>query len=301
MQDKKYKRKILIRKEKFEKFTNKHIKTTDYTITPTKIKKDINNDFDFFIVGSDQVWNPTWRLSNIDLLSFADSNKRIAFSASLGVDQIPDDKKEEVFKELKKFKAISVREDKGKQLVENLTKRNDIETIVDPTMLLKKEQWEEIMEKPKQLQNKKYILNYFLGDTSKKIKNEIKKIAKKNNCEIVDVLNKKDKFFETNPSEFLYLEKNAFLICTDSFHSCIFAILFDIPFIIFDRQNSINSMNSRIETLLNKFELEDRKYNGEISSKYLEHNYKKSYDILEKERKKALRFLDKALTNERKI
>ena len=71
---------------------------------------------------------------------------------------------------------------------------------------------------PKQLKNDKYILNYFLGELSEQRKNEIERIAKENDCEIINILDKNGPYYETGPSEFLYLEQNAFLICTDSFH-----------------------------------------------------------------------------------
>ena len=99
----------------------------------------------------------------------------------------------------------------------------------------------------------------------------------------------------SGPSEFLYLERNAFLICTDSFHSCVFAILFNVPFVIFDRKDNIVNMNSRLETLLKKFKLEDRKYTGKIKQNELSYNYEKSIKILEEEKKKSYVFLKEAL------
>ena len=66
------------------------------------------NNYDYLIVGSDQVWNPSFgRLNDLELLSFVDGSKRIAFSASFGINDIPEDMKEKVGEELKKFKAPS--------------------------------------------------------------------------------------------------------------------------------------------------------------------------------------------------
>ena len=92
----------------------------------------------------------------------------------------------------------------------------------------------------------------------------------------------------------MYLEKNAFLICTDSFHSCIFAILFNTPFLVFDREDNNVSMNSRIETLLNKFKLDDRKFTGKITYQNLKKDYIEAYKILEIEKKKSYEFLKNA-------
>ena len=165
-------------------------------------------------------------------------------------------------------------------------------------MLLTPEEWDKVSNRPKQLDNikeEKYILNYFLGELSDSRRKEIERVANENNCHIINILDKNDPFYTCGPSEFLYLEKHAFLICTDSFHSSVFAILYNRPFIIFDReQKGIVNMNSRIETLINKFQLKNRKYNGDnITKKNLEHDYSDSYIILEKERQKTKDYFSK--------
>ena len=170
--------------------------------------------------------------------------------------------------------------------------------LVDPTMLLTAEEWDKVSKKPKMLKNNKYILNYFLGELSEERKKEIERVAKENDCEIVNILDENSPYYECGPSEFLYLEKNAFLICTDSFHSSVFAILYNTPFLVFNREDKIASMNSRIETLLSKFNLEDRKYKEKITSKDLKANYGEAYKILEQEREKSRKFLEKALKQE---
>ena len=250
------------------------------------------NNYDFILCGSDQVWNPNFgRLRDVDLLCFTKPEKRIAFAASFGVDDIPNKMKKNVGKALKSFKAISVREDAGKKIVEELTGRTDVEVLIDPTMLLTADEWDKVSKKPTMLKNDKYILNYFLGNLSDERRNEINRVAKENNCEVINILDKESPFYECGPSEFLYLEKNAFLICTDSFHSSVFGILYNTPFLVFER----TSMNSRLDTLLSKFKLEDRRYKGKITKKDLKCDYTESYNILDKERIKSMNFLKKAL------
>ena len=281
----------LNRRKNFKIF-NKNIKFSDKKVTAySKLK-----EYDYVITGSDQVWNHTFgRLRDVDLLTIVPGNKRIAFSASFGIKNISDKLKSKVAKELSKFKAISVREDRGKEIVEELTGRKDVEVLVDPTMLLTSEEWDKVSKKPTMLKTDKYILNYFLGELSEERKKEINRVAKENNCEVINILDKNSPFYECGPSEFLYLEKHAFLICTDSFHSSVFAILYNTPFLIFDREDKQVNMNSRLETLLSKFKLEKRKYNGKITKDDLVCDYKEAYKILEKERIKADKFLKKAL------
>lgn len=253
--------------------------------------------YDYMIVGSDQVWNPTYRLSNFDLCDFENNNaRRISYAASLGVDKIPDSIDLNYVKnELNKFYAISVREEKGKELLSSITTKN-IEVLIDPTMLLTKDEWKKVEKKPKQLKSKKYILNYFLGELSQERKDEINRIAKENDCDIINILDKNDPLYESGPSEFLYLEKNAFLICTDSFHSSVFAIIYDRPFIVFKReQKNSGNMFSRIDTLLKTFKIENRVFNNCITEDNLNHDYTKAYTILGREREKSEKFLKDSL------
>ncbi len=281
------------RRKNFEKF-NKHINFSSKKINAfSKLKK-----YDYVIVGSDQVWNPNFlRLREVDLLSNVESKKRISYAASFGINDIPEQDKKRVAKELRKFKAISVREKRGEVIAKNLTGRKDITTNIDPTLLLKEKEWEKIIKKPEYKLPKKYILNYFLGSIKPEIDREIKRFAKENECEIINILDKKNCFYTSGPSEFLFLEKNAFLICTDSFHSSVFGLIFDRPFVVFDRnQKNIEKMNSRIETLVDMFKLKGRIYNGEeITKDNIKHNYKEAYKILENERQKSEVFLKKAL------
>ena len=270
-----------------------------FLVDNNKDGKKINLMYDTFFVGSDQVWNPNFkRLSDIDFLTFADKEKRNSFSASFGISTLSLYDEERCKKYLKEFKNVSVREDKGKELVETLTGRNDIEILVDPTMLLSKDEWDIIIKKPKQMkEEKKYILNYFLGDIPKDRKLEIERIAKEYNCEIINILDPKDQYYSSGPSEFIYLEKNAFLVCTDSFHSSVFAFLYNVPFIVFNREDKLASMNSRLETLLLKFNLKNRTFNDKnITYDNLNQDYTESYKILEEERKKADLFLKNALS-----
>lgn len=263
-----------------------------------KESREIYN-YDNYVVGSDQVWNTTFNSfsEKYNLLEFVDSNSRISYAASFGTDSL-DKQYHELFKrELSKFKYISVREDKGKEIINKLGLKKDIEVLIDPTMLLNSFEWESIMKKPKNKVPKKYILNYFLGELSNEKKEAIEKVAKEENCEIINILDVKDKFYTCGPSEFLFLEKNAFLVCTDSFHSSVFSIIFDVPFVIFDRQSeNMKNMSSRIDTLLNKLEIKNRKYNGhEITKENIEHDYSFAHEKIEDEKILALNYLKKVL------
>lgn len=283
----------IIRKSNFKNF-DKNIEFEDRVFN--FFSREKYKTYDYFVVGSDQVWNPNLgRLRDLDLLNFTDSPQKIALSASFGISRIQKELKPKVEKALNSFKFISVREDDGKKIVEEITNRKDVEVLVDPTMLLTSKEWDIVAKRPEQLDNQKYILNYFLGKMSDEQKSEIERIAMENNCRIINILDNADSFYESGPSEFLYLEKNAFLVCTDSFHSCVFAILYNTPFVVFEREDNTESMSSRIRTLLAKFKLQKRYSTGKIHDELLRCDYTEAYKILDEERKKSKEFLIKAL------
>lgn len=285
------------REKKFIEF-NCNLTYSRKALPVDETKKIYDDRYDYVFYGSDQIWRPyNYGIPYLLGGNAFSRKKNISYAASFGISHIEEKYKENIKNTINNFNLISVRENRAKEIIIELTGRNDIEVLVDPTMLLDAEEWDKVSKKPEQIkEGEKYILNYFLGELSDSRKNEIERIAKENNCKIINIMDKKDPFYVSGPSEFLYLEKNAFLICTDSFHSSVFAILYNRPFIIFDReQEGLQSMNSRIDTLIDKFDLKNRRFSGLITKENLNHDYSEAYKILEKEREKSLNFLKKAL------
>lgn len=284
----------------FDKF-NLKIKRALKVIKNEKDAEKIQKKYKTFFVGSDQVWNPCFnRTSPIDFLTFATENKRNSFSASFGISKIPTEKEEGYRQMLLEMNNISVRESEGKEIVERLTGRRDIELLLDPTMTLKIEEWNKIAKEPKKLSRQKYIFTYFLGNLSKERKQKIQSYAKSKGYQIINILDKNSPFYGSGPSEFIYLEKNAELICTDSFHSTVFAILYKRPFLIFNREDELENMNSRISTLLKKFGLEKFVYSGVIEGekKDMQSDYDRIDEILEEEREHTYNFVKKVIWEE---
>ena len=264
-----------------------------------KYNKKIGNKYEKIIVGSDQIWNLEWQLWLNKFLIKIEKNKIIAYAPSFGVSKIKDSQIKWYRKIINNVKYLSIREDRGKEIIEELTGRKDAKVLIDPTMLLKSDVWDEVSLRPIQLdkyKDNKYILMYFLGDISQNNRLEIERVAKENNCIIINILDKNSEFYTCGPSEFLYLIKNAFLICTDSFHSSVFSFLYNRPFIVYNREKAAGDMSSRLDTLISKFNLKDRRYNGKrITKENLNHDYTEAYKILETEREKSKKFLEKAL------
>lgn len=286
------------REKKFLRFNSKYLNFKSGVVTYYKVDKKTTNDYDYYIYGSDQIWNPYYiECSPLLMGELTNKEKNISYAASFGISQLPDEVKNKYKESLNNFKFISLREEEGKKIVDDLRENKDSTVLIDPTMLLTSEDWDKIIKKPTGLETKKYILNCFLGELSFDKKKVIQDFAIQNNCDIIDIYDKESLFYNIDPSEFLYLEKNAYLICTDSFHSCVFSILFNRPFVVFEREsNTLNDMYSRIDNLLSKFKIENRKYNGKcITDDNLKCDYKASLKILEEERKKSDEFLKMSL------
>lgn len=268
-----------------------------------KLNKDLDNvingenKYDYYVVGSDQVWNFSFSdVSDIYFLPFAEKNKTISYAASFGVSEIDSNYKEQYITGLNHINSISVREKQGADIVYNLIKKK-VDIVLDPTLLLEKSDWNKVMNSPKNIPNKKYILTVFLGTISEEIKVKIAKLAEENDCEVINLFDVKQKnSYVAGPSEFIYYISNASLILTDSFHACCFSIIYEKEFYVFNREGHKQNMISRIDSLLDKFNIIDRKISNTNDIKYNTFiDYKKVFEILEKERKKSLDFLSNSL------
>ncbi len=290
----------------FEKYRRLKCFTDFYKKVNVVYKTTINPDeYEMFFVGSDQVWNSEicWdvhaRNKNIGwlFLDFAPGSKRCSFSASFGTDKV-EESAQHYFKEnLGNFKKISVREEKGIELVEEMSGRTDAKLLLDPTMLITKDDWNKCLKKPGYIKkNQKFVFTYFLGGMPEEYKSVIEDFAKKNNCEVVNILDRNGKYFSTGPSEFLWLEKNALCVFTNSFHSSVFSIIFNTPFVVFNR--SYGGMSSRIETLLDTFGLQQCKYHGSLENDILSVDFSGTKEVFEKKQKEADEFLQSCLNEE---
>ena len=295
----KYFLKILIPfKSKYKKnkalylFSKKYIRTKYYININTKVA----NKYDYFICGSDQVWNCNFKTFNTKMfLEFSPKEKNIAYAASFGINKIEKKYEDIYLKGLNNFKSISVRESEGKQIIQKLDKSLKVDAVLDPTLMIDKSVWNNIASKPAADIPDKYILVYMLGKNNN-IFEAIEKTAKEKNWIVINLMNEKSQYYSIGPAEFLYLIKNAELVCTDSFHACVFSLIFNRSFVVFDRVNKNNDMSSRLETLLKKFRLDNRKFNGQyITQDNIIHDYSNAYKILKEEQDNSIKFLRESL------
>ena len=238
----------ILRVKRFNDFDKKYIKKSKYSITETNIPEDLAEAYDYFVCGSDQIWNPYFYFnSKLDFLTFAKKGQRISYSASFGISEIPEERESDYKEWISGLDYISVREEAGANIVKKLTNR-EATVLVDPTLMLTSEEWRSIAKKPKLNLEQKYLLTYFLGPITEESKKRIEDFAKIRNLKVINLLDKNDKFiYSVDPSEFIYLIDNCELMCTDSFHGCVFSIILNTPFIVFERKSKGKSMNSRID------------------------------------------------------
>ena len=285
----------LLAKEREKNFLefNKYIIDQD-EITPKTDYETLNAKYDYFVAGSDQVWNPNFYKMYINMLGFASSEKKVAVSPSVSVETLTDDQMQEFIRYLSDYKALSCREEQGSKLIESIVGR-ECTTLVDPTLMLSKEEWDQIIKKPVfHDENKKYVLLYFLGNLTEEYKGSIAVISDRYNLEVIDVLDKNSRYYTCGPAEFVWMIKHAELILTDSFHGSVLSYIYDKPFRIFGRVDGNVSMNSRLVNLLDKLQLSEKTYITKDSSldNLLEVHYDKH--CLEAEQKKFRKYLDEA-------
>ena len=258
----------------------------------------ISNEFDYFIVGSDQIWNYNFGLAqDKDFLKFTDYDKRISYAPSFGISDIEEKWKAKICNGVNSIKYLSVRENQGAKIIKELTGRN-AKVLLDPSLLLSKEEWRKVQKKPKRMKFKKYILTYFLGEKSKELQLEINSLKERDDLEVINLCDiNEEQYYAYGPSEFLYLFDNAELILTDSFHACVFSIIYNKSFFVFDRkQKNMKNMNSRLDTLLEIFKLQERKVKSLEGKKDIyECDYSKSYEILKIKQNESLDFLKKSM------
>ena len=265
-------------------------------------------NYDAVMVGSDQVWTPLGLYSNFFNLRFvADQIRKISYASSFGVSVIPFWQRSATCKFLNRIDFLSVREIKAKEIVDFISCKK-AHVVCDPTLLRTREEWIKEFEKNSPKAKGDYIFCYLLGDNIE-VRTEITRFANAKGMEIV-TLRHTDEYIEcdetfgdkspydVNPMDFLQLINNAKYVFTDSFHCCVFSTLFNKQFVTFYRfcNSSTNSRNSRIDSFLSIFGLENRLFSGDLLKQVdMDIDYKSVNAKITDFREESLKFLQNAL------
>ena len=284
-------------------FSVQHLSTTE-PINYRHLPQEFAKQFDYFVTGSDQVWH-CWKNDRRELgyflLMFAAPSQRLTIAPSFGFDKFPKKYLDTYKKGLEGFEYLSVREERGAELIKELTGK-DATVLLDPTMLIDTSEWLKILKKPSQYVNDKYIFVYALGGFKGEVKEKTCRLADDLGLQVIDIMDvDSDYYIHTRPDEFLYWIHNARLVVTDSFHASVFSILFNRPFVVTERSD-IKGMGSRLDTLFNKFSITGRHFDelkdgfdraGETRERLFAVDYSDVPEVLETERKKATEFYKK--------
>lgn len=279
----------------FHRFTRKYIVRSRFVIDKD-IPTGLDSEYQVFIAGSDQVWNPFFEYcTEENFLTFTTHNKKIAFAPSIAVDQIPEEKKAEFKRWISDFRLLSVRETRGACLIKDLCGRN-AEVLGDPTLYLTAQQWRNI-EKKVPVKTGKYILTYFLGKCEGKYRRQIQELAQIYQLEIYEL--QTPEHYAIAPDEFLYLIDHAACICTDSFHGTVFSLIFHRPFVVYKRDENFVDMSSRMDDLLTLFHMEDRTADKIEESRAFQMDFSKVDSIIDEMREKTKNYLLKISKGEK--
>lgn len=278
---------------KFKQF-DRHIHFADETVTRDEYPVNIGSLYDYFIAGSDQIWNPHYDFvaGKCDFLAFAGDNQKISYAASFGVSEIPLERIDEYAEYLHAFKAISVREIQGSKIVKDLTDRKAA-VVLDPVLLLNAVDWEKLQKTPKCMSKDCYVLVYAIGEKSEDFKKKIDEYKDTKVVFDIRTVQNNGKELPVGPAEFISLIHNADVILTDSFHATVLSILFHKKFITFKRPGI--DMSSRITTLAKMMGINSYFDRGENLICDCELNYSSIDGRLDVKREQSVKFLKKAL------
>lgn len=290
----KKKEQISITDRHFKEFKDKYIES------PSKIYsyQDLLNNppkADGYIAGSDQIWNfpnPVFLLNWVD-----DKISRFSYAASFGSPSAPAYLLKEYKKSLSKFKLISVREKSGVKICSKMGIK--AEHVLDPTLLLLKNDYLNLFNIHNNSYKKSYIFLYLLGNKCTIDLDYLKRYADDNDLDVVFVPSqnfKAESFIPTYPTieEWLSLIANAELVITNSFHGTVFSILFERLFYTVLLKGRDNKMNERIISLFADFKL-FRSYNNHIDLTE-KIDYAEVHNLLNEKRQNSFNYLDKIIS-----
>lgn len=228
------------RGKKFDVFYNRYLKRTDKVYHSCEEAEELNDKYDKFIVGSDQVWNGEHNgYDPAYFLGFVyDDSKKISYSSSFGLVDISDNKNEkyDCADMLKHISCLSTREQSGVDIIKKLTGR-DAHLVLDPVLLLSAEKWKSFFSDHRK---KERYTFYYINSKNIAIEDfglitgikDKKKHILSAAVTPKDFVKKDQKVtFAMSPSEFLEEIYYSELVVTTSFHCLAFAILFHKPFV----------------------------------------------------------------------
>lgn len=290
----------------FEKFANSHLNLTS-EVKNYKDFKNLNKQTNVFIAGSDQVWNSQIIKNHCEnvtegiyLLDFVNSNKKkLSYSASFGTEYFNDTSEEKKLFSyyLKRFDGISVREDNGVSIVNEISDKDAVQ-LIDGAFCIPKEKLNELITIS---QNQEKYIGVFLLPYFKqkeKYEKQIKLYSEKLNIPVRSL-----PFSSmTSVNEWLTFIKNAEIIFTDSYHATIFSIIFNKPFIQIINAPTQNRFQSlyRLLNITSKPFIDESNLNIDIENIVNSFDWENINEKINSEVSKAKKWMEEQLENKKK-
>lgn len=288
----------------FMRFIENNMNLTK-TYSSSDLKQGGGGEFDCYVAGSDQIWNPACVSQNgiMDPVYFLDfcpkGARKISYASSLGAYQFSDQEKLKLKEYLNDFSVVSVREQGAQLLLQEVLGRK-VNHVLDPTLLLSRDEWLESVGLPKQAEEKeKYILLYTVPKVPF-VRSVVDFFSKKIGLKVVTIdqglsagARVDEHIRDAGPLDFIRLFSEAEFVITDSFHGVCFSLNFGKPFVAVSPGKYAN----RIESLLSIVGLEDRlvKSEADFSGFIVDVDYKDAHEKLLSARQASLNVLSTSL------
>lgn len=245
------------RKKEYDYFTSNYLLCTKEKYQSNDELKQNPPIADVYFAGSDQIWNTVFNNGKDPAfyLDFVPEGcVKASYAASFATDDIDEKWKPKIVAWISKINYISVREKSGIDILNKLGIKGHIQ-VLDPVFLLNRIEWEQIEKGV--VGSDRYILVYDF-DRNESLKLFAKKIARELNCKIYSVLScdyANKCFDQEGPQAFINLIHNAEFVISNSFHATAFSIIYQKQFVVFERNEKINT---RMRDLLDMFNLKNR-------------------------------------------
>lgn len=264
---------------------------------------ELNNQFDAFIVGSDQVWNATM-LNRRYFLDYVNPLKiKAAYSPSMGSGVVLKHQRKVFQHYLNDFNYISTRELRLKEILTPLLSK-PVEHLLDPSMLYPRDKYVEMAHLPEQFEPNSYLLCYFLPNNDFQAE-QVRRFAKERGLKLVVMamhpysfqVKDAEIYAAAGPKEFIGLIANAAVIFTSSFHCTIFSILFHKDVYVFAQKftNKVADTNQRYIEQLEAYGMTHRYvcWGEEISQQHQQAiDYKKVETVFQQRLEDSYAFLN---------
>lgn len=283
----------MVQKKNFNRFVSSIVRVSKKQYTPKNISL-INDDYDVFVTGSDQVFSPT--CAGFDenyFLTFAKKGRKYSYAASLGQDRLPEHLLQEYKNRLEDFEVLSCREKSAVKALDNVYDK-DVLCHIDPVFLLDRLEWEGIVQE--RIIKEPYIF-VFRVHVPVDLFKYAEKLRRETGLKLVYADGKRIYFDDSaryipgiSPDIFLNLIANADCVVTNSFHGVAFSTIFHKK--LYVELNNTGIRNTRAELLLAQLEVSYYEILNDTNVKFVDNaDWKRVDENIAKEAERSLGYL----------